>query len=291
MLEPAWIAVLIAACCTAEAEERPVEIGAIRWRADFDEALAHAKESGRPALVLFQEIPGCATCAGFGREALSHPLLVEAAETEFVPILVHNNRPGRDAALLERFGEPAWNNPVVRFLDGGGEDVIPREAGGYSVDFLAERMAAALRAAGRPVPPYLALLAEEPAPPERARAVFAMHCFWDGEAALGAIDGVVATRPGFVDGREVVEVTFDSARTGAERLEAAASAACAVEPAPEGEFRAAGPEDQKRHLRASRYAALELSEAQQCRVNAALAKGEDPLRWLSPRQHAALPAN
>ena len=36
----------------------PVELGKIQWRRGFDEALVESKNSGRPLLVLFQEVPG-----------------------------------------------------------------------------------------------------------------------------------------------------------------------------------------------------------------------------------------
>ena len=32
--------------------------------------------------------------------------LVEAIEAEFVPLLIHNNKPGKDAEVLKRFAEP-----------------------------------------------------------------------------------------------------------------------------------------------------------------------------------------
>lgn len=89
---------------------------------------------------------------------LSHPLLVEAIETEFHPVVVHNNKKGRDAEILKRFGEPAWNNPVVRLLDAQGHDLIPRKGGVYSAPAMAGRMVRALQAAKRPVPAYLRLL-------------------------------------------------------------------------------------------------------------------------------------
>ncbi len=36
----------------------PVEHGLIAWERDFAAAQARAKSSGRPMLVLFQEVPG-----------------------------------------------------------------------------------------------------------------------------------------------------------------------------------------------------------------------------------------
>src|SRR5258707_4422526 len=136
------------------------ELGLVRWGHDLDAALATSRESGRPVLALFDEVPGCATCRGFGAEVLSLPLIAEAIESEFVPLFVANCRPGRDAAWLARFGEPAWNNPGVRFLDASGHDVIARADGLYSPHEIAARLGDALRAAGRPVPGYVALAIE-----------------------------------------------------------------------------------------------------------------------------------
>ncbi len=72
---------------------------------DLDAAVKESASTGRPVFIQFQEVPGCATCKGFGRAVLSHPLLVEAIESEFVPIAIHNNRPGRDADVLQRLSE------------------------------------------------------------------------------------------------------------------------------------------------------------------------------------------
>jgi hypothetical protein len=36
----------------------PVEIGNVQWGRDFDAALKMSAESGKPVLVLFQEVPG-----------------------------------------------------------------------------------------------------------------------------------------------------------------------------------------------------------------------------------------
>ena len=60
--------------------------------------------------VLFQEVPGCEGCQKFGREVLSQPLIVEAIEDLFLPVVVYNNLDqGTDAKLLQRFKESAWN--------------------------------------------------------------------------------------------------------------------------------------------------------------------------------------
>jgi len=86
------------------------------------------------------------------------PLLVEAIEDQFIPVVIFNNKK-QDEALLESFGEPSWNNPVVRFLDKQGKDLIPRKDSVWDVAPLAARMGASLEAAGRKTPPYLRSLA------------------------------------------------------------------------------------------------------------------------------------
>ncbi|MGI9431007.1 MAG: VPGUxxT family thioredoxin-like (seleno)protein, type 2, partial [Myxococcota bacterium] len=172
---------------------------------------------------------------------------------------------------------------------------------------VAERMIAALEAASRPVPPYLREAAYELRDRLPGRAVVATHCYWEGEGCIGRVEGVVATRAVWLEGREAVEVTFDRERTdytkllrsvqhsgcahpafvagAGERAAAAAVFGDAVilstgRPGP------AGDTDQKRHLRRSPFRDLALSELQAVRVNAALWAREDPAAWLSPRQRA-----
>ena len=98
---------------------QPVELGKIGWGGDFEAANVESKQTGRPLMVLFDEVPGCSGCQTYGKELLSHPLLVEAAETLFVPVFIRNNDPDKNSAdskLLQRFKEQAWNYPVVRFI-------------------------------------------------------------------------------------------------------------------------------------------------------------------------------
>ena len=89
---------------------------------------------------------------------LSHPLLVEAIEREFVPVAIHNNAKGRDAAVLKRYDEPAWNNPVVRFLSAARSDLAPRLHDRWTLRALTAGMVAAL---GDDTPAWLGLFAEE----------------------------------------------------------------------------------------------------------------------------------
>lgn len=224
-------------------------------------------------------------------------MLVEALEDEFIPLLVFNNKPGRDDELRERFAEPAWNNPVVRFLDASGKDLLARRDGIWSSAAVATRLVEALTAAKRPVPAYLANLAAEMAEP-RAQALFTMYCFWEGEATFGALAGVVATTavdvPAAASGtgklEEGVLVDYLPSRvTRAELIAAWKGLACADRDLCD-DARAlaaatpAKPSDRKHALRATPLWQLPMTPLQQARANAAIASGGDPLAAQSPRQ-------
>lgn len=108
---------------------------------------------------------------------LTHPFIVEAAMDLFVPACVYNNtKDDADAKVLKSFGERAWNNPVVRFLDADRKDLIAKVHKDWSVARLASAMVAARKAAKKDVPRYLELLAEEAASRKRGveSAAFAM---------------------------------------------------------------------------------------------------------------------
>jgi hypothetical protein len=266
----------------------PVELGNVRWTATLELAQTQAKQRQLPLFLLFQEIPGCATCTGFGRQVLAHPLLAAAIETSFVPVAVRNNVEGAEGKVRDAFAEPSWNNPVVRFLGADGKELLPRRDGIFDAHGIANRMIDALAAAKQPVPGYLRVARDE-SNPARAVAVFAMHCFWEGEAALGSLEGVVRTKSAFVGDAEVVEVTYLPAVLSSESLTKAAQAkscrpvvATALRDAPVG--------DQQHALAGTPFAALTLSPMQRTRVHAALSLGTDPMVWLTPSQAEAVRA-
>ena len=63
--------------------------------------------------------------------------------------------------------------------------------------------------------------AQEPDPaahPATETATFSMYCYWTGEATLGRVDGVLASRIGHWGGREIVQVDYDPARTDVDEL-------------------------------------------------------------------------
>lgn len=49
-------------------------------------------------------------------------------------------------------------------------------------------------------------------------ATFSMYCYWTGEATLGKVDGVVASRIGHWGGQEIVQVDFDPNKTNRSNL-------------------------------------------------------------------------
>lgn len=102
---------------------------------------------------------------------------MEAVENHFVPLCVYNNTKGdEDARVLKAFQEPAWNNPVIRILDGRKKDLADRIADDWTVRALALAMKDALEKSRRKVPAYLDLLAAEEAARSRGieTAVFGM---------------------------------------------------------------------------------------------------------------------
>lgn len=288
---------------------QPAELGAVVWERSFDRGIERAKQEHKPVFLLFQEVPGCSTCVGFGKKVLSNRLLADAIENEFVPVAIFNNRGGADGEVLQRYGEPGWNNPVVRFLDPAGKDLIPRRAGLFSAGQVGARMIDALQAAQRPVPEYLEVAVEEADAQFSDRATFAMSCYWRGEACLGNVDGILSSRTGWLNGREVVEVRFHPGRVDYETLLERVSAkrcadqAFAHDPGQleiaekvfgqratlvEQTMVPAEASDQKYQLGHSALRRLDLTPLQAMRVNAALAGGGDPMVWLSPRQRREL---
>ncbi len=274
---------------------QPPELGAVRWGRDLDTALQKSKQTGQPVLILFDEVPGCQTCVRYGQAVLRHPLLVEAIESLTVPVAIYNNEGGADKAALQRFQEPSWNNPVVRLVDHLGQPLAPRLAGDYSALGLVQALRGALSKSKQSEPQWLVLLERSLLPQQTA--YFSMGCFWSGEACL-AVPGVVATRTGFMDGREVVAV--DHTQNYAELLSRVRGCVERAHPRTEvektiaaqtislgnyGPFRPS-PSDDKYQLRRTPWRFVPMLPIQATLANAALAQGQDPSPLFSPRQKA-----
>lgn len=296
---------LIGLSAPAKAVEDRVELGDVDWHRDFQQAKQLASRKGKPLFVLFTEVPGCSTVRGYGKRVLSDPRVVDAIEEEFVPVAIFNNVEGEDREVLKSFGEPTWNNPAVRVIRPDRRSLAPRMYGDYSVEATVETMTTALEKTDGGVPPYLSLFARELAGTEGAEtAIFEMYCFWTGEAKLGRLEGVLETRPGFLEGTEVVEVTYDAGEVDlvdlarrAKQTEAASSLMARTDEElaagrsvfgdavrqTDGEFRYAADDD-NHALQGTPYEQLEMTELQATRVNSAVAAGESPAPFLFPHQ-------
>ncbi len=277
----------------AQSQEQAVELGEVDWLRNYDQAVDRSRKNGKAILILFQEVPGCQTCRKYGKQVLSHPLIVEAVEEYFVPLAIHNNKGGEDARILQHFGEPSWNNPVVRIVNDKGSDLVPRLSGSYHPAALVETIKIAFQIRGETFPDWLELVLRE----ERAKAngtetaYLGMYCFWTGEKEIGGIDGVVDTEAGFMKGGEVVEVTYDPQQTDLKSIASIASESdCAdrvysnqrrTDDRP-GTFRS--DSEPKYYLSKTAYAALPMTDLQKVKANRAIGQGQSPDRWLSPGQ-------
>ncbi|MCC7465173.1 MAG: thioredoxin family protein [Saprospiraceae bacterium] len=271
-----------------DSSSNPEELGKVHWLRDLDAGQAASKKTGKPLLILFQEVPGCSNCTRYGNSTLSDPLIVEAIESLFVPVCIYNNKGGKDAQALKLFGEPAWNNPVVRIVRADYQDIVLRMPNFRSSHQLVNGMRRALEINGQAVPRYLELLEEELAAREAGLqvATFSMYCFWTGEGVFGALPGVIETQPGYQDGREVVKVWYDPSVTSkevlAQKTQPKNFTACAKN---EG-FRI--DSEPKYYMAQTDYRFIPMTSLQACRANSLIGNRQSPDELLSPRQLALL---
>ncbi len=262
----------------------PEELGRVHWLRDLDAGRAESQKSGKPILLLFQEVPGCSNCTRYGNTTLSNPLIVEAIETYFVPVCIFNNKGGKDAEALRTFGEPAWNNPVIRIVRADNQDVVLRMPNFNSSLQLVNGMRRALDLTGTIAARYLELLEEELSAREAGleTATFSMYCFWTGEGTFGAIPGVIETEPGFQDGKEVVKVQFDPSVTSRADLERQTLPKSMTACAKNQGFRA--DREPKYYLSQTEYRFIPMTSLQACRANNLVGKRLTPDELLSPHQ-------
>ncbi|MBX2829152.1 MAG: thioredoxin family protein [Flavobacteriaceae bacterium] len=267
------------------AQNQDEELGRVSWHRDFETALALAKKEGKPVLILFQEVPGCATCRNYGHNVLSHPLMTEAIENEFIPLAIFNNKGGKDRKILNKYKEPSWNNPVVRIVNEKGDNIVRRVASDYSAKGLYNAMIKALENYGNPIPEYVKILGKElttTTDHNLQEKHFRMYCFWTGEKKLGSQEGVLATQAGFMDRSEVVRVIYDADRISEEAL---ASYAKANEMYPIAKTQFQWSErDEDYFIQHSRFKHIPLTEVQKTKINSALGLKQNPQQYLSPKQ-------
>ena len=262
------------------------ELGKVKWYRAYDEAINASKKEEKSILILFQEVPGCATCRNYGHHVLTHPLMVEAIENLFIPLTIFNNKGGKDKKILNQFNEPTWNNPVVRFINSEGENLTKRIAGDYSAIALCNNMISVLQNNNQQIPEYLKLLSLELAntsPYQVSEEYFQMYCFWTGEKQLGKIDGVLETESGFMNHHEVVKIKYDPSLVSANDLEKFASQNNMKLVEKKGKYKVA-TSDVHYYLKKSKYRFIPLTELQKTKINSALGSNSSPEKYLSPRQ-------
>lgn len=270
------------------ATKQQIELGDVSWYRNYEEAIAAAKTTNKSILIFFQEVPGCSTSAGYGQDVFTHPLMVEAVENVFVPLVIFNNVKGKDEKILAKYNEPSWNNPVVRIVDSNGTDIVERVAGDYTATGLYTAMEKALKRSNKLVPTYLKLLGNELAGANVNNvgvSHYQMYCFWSGERHIGAIDGILSTEPGFMNGHEVVKVTYDKNKITKAKLTKHAEKGSAKAIASDNSYRIA-KNDQKYSLKHTNYRFLPLTSLQQTKINSALDSGKlsSGEKYLSPKQ-------
>lgn len=289
---------------TANIDGNPEELGKVNWIRDYDQALEQSKTQDKPVFILFQEVPGCSTCKNYGNNVLSHPFIVEAIEDNFIPLVIYNNKGGRDKKVLDLYKEPTWNNPVVRIVDGRGENVVNRLAGNYNLLGITATINAALLATNQTIPNYLHLFEEELNinQGQLKESYVSMYCFWTGEKVIGNIHGVTETEAGFMDGKEVVRFTYNPNLTKYEDIiEIASKAKCAdqayTDDAKEKKTAESitkskssktkayhSDKEPKYYLSNSKIQYVPMTPLQAARINTALGSNHSGLEVLSPRQ-------
>jgi hypothetical protein len=263
------------------------ELGEVAWLRDHDRGVALAAEQGKPVLLLFQEVPGCSTCVNFGQDVLTHPLMVELIADRFVPVAIFNNRPGPDAEILRRYGEPSWNNPVVRFLGPDGSELLPKLADRYDALGLHQKISSVLEMLGDDVPGYFRLLGRDLLVEQGLSrcATYATACFWSGETSLAQHPAVITTEAGWVDGDEAVQVQFDPRVASRQDLDAYARAE-GFSPTDGGSFEL--DREPQFYLRKNPARHLPLTPAQRTQINLAVPYRGSFADLLSPQQSAWL---
>lgn len=276
----------------------PIELGKVAWHRNYETAIKESDRKNLPILILFQEVPGCSNCTTFGNEILSHPLIVEAIETCFVPLCIYNNYPGNDKDILDKFGETSWNNPVIRVITSHGKDLVPRQPDFRSRTKTIETLIEAIKKSGNQIPEYLKILLEETEANEKGlkeEAYFSMYCFWSGEKEISRLNGVIATEAGFMQGKEVVKVTYRKDKASlsdiflkakkvgcGDDVYAAINEKSQLSIKPISTYRK--DNEDKYYLSKSSYRVIPMTDLQKTKVNRAIGIGLDPNTYLSPRQ-------
>lgn len=197
------------------------ELGAITYHYScLEEAKCEANRTGKPILCFAIQIPGD---QDVGREIFSHPLVVEAAETLFVTVRTSTNDQVTSNSMSSCRSSKRCRTEV-RVLDNSGIDVVVGISDNLiSLASMMSLMVSGLNSLRQPIPTYVLLMEEEACGRLRysssgaaqridRQAVFGMEDSQIGEVECGDLEGVLATRVGYIGRQRVVQVTYDSSR-------------------------------------------------------------------------------
>lgn len=285
-------------------QDNPVELGNVNWMRNYDDAVKASVDQDKPIFILFQEVPGCATCQNFGNDVLSHPFLVEMIETHFIPLAIFNNPPaeragkrGHDLEILKKFNEPTWNNPVIRVVNNKGKDLVDRLGRQWTELGVSYSITNTLDKLNRDVPSYFDLYQEEliGRSGEVKEANLAMYCFWTGEKELAKMNGVLSTEPGYMNGHEVVKIEYNPYITSLDKIVPVANKVnCADEVYVDEKIDVDVPvkstskyrkdRDDKYYLSRTAYKVIPMTDLQATKVNSSIGSRQSPEKYLSPRQ-------
>lgn len=194
------------------------ELGGIRYSFTcLEVAIKESTISRKPILLVEVYVPGNVTA---GSEVFSHPLIVEASETLFVPVQCRQGHKRVNFA-----GQISYT--TLRIVEDTGVDLVkPLVDTDLSVASFASAMIDALTSCDLYVPTYLTLLEVEHSgsrlegPPNckqrvDRQAVFGLSCSTGsarGEVEFAEFPGVLSTRAGYYQGQHAVQVTYDTTR-------------------------------------------------------------------------------
>ena len=280
-----WLAIPSWAQQRTNPKNQYEELGKVSWYRNYEEALSASKKTKKPILILFQEVPGCSTCKNYGNQVLSNRLLADAIENEFIPLAIFNNKGGKDREVLQNYGEPSWNNPVVRIVNEKGENLVSRVSGNYSTKRLYNAMIEALQIYLKEIPEYLELLGKELSMNTNTtkEAYFSMYCFWTGEKQLGSQEGVLETEAAYMNGQEVVKVLFNPEELPEKQLLQFAKVN-GMNPKSKNTSYSPASNDEDYFIQHSQFKYLPLTQLQRTKINSALGRHENAKRFLSPSQ-------
>ncbi|KAI2513497.1 peptide-methionine (S)-S-oxide reductase [Fragilaria crotonensis] len=200
------------------------ELGRLNFKHDassFHRALEVSRYTEKPVLLIFQATHGAPDAVAMGTSVLSHPLLIEAAESLFIAVFIDiAGTSSDDAQLLARYHENRHHDTVVRIVNYKGRDLaVKLEGSRCSVGNIARAMREALERKTLKVPTYLRLLEEErralidvPSKAVRTTAkviVFTTKATKKAEVGFGELNGVIAVECGKISGNRAVKVTYD----------------------------------------------------------------------------------